>query len=553
MAAGSPAILVFDEISVTGCYIFPSRDSAEGSPGCWPAGSGEAQTSMIAGEDKTNRPVERQSPGRVHRVRTAVVAAAFGLSALGLAACASAPEPAAVNPAAEAAQVAPLSQSTNVIYVMPVEGLENPLRLVLSDAVAAALRDGERPAVLADTANNQGPTVIPAIEQVRERGSVVWVTTRWKLRAPYGTVVAERQREMVIDKQLWERKSVETVNLILDDAMPAVAAMVHDYVGPLNVADASEPARAAEPAADKMAPKPMPEAEVKADATGKPVQGRPDASEMLPPQVGAPAPPDALQLDLPAVSGSDRVAVPGPTAAKSPPTAKPPSANRPPMVLTPADKSVPPMTDGAAAPMASQPKTETPRPSAPLTGPLASEQPGKEPTPLTAPPPPETMSGIQPGPRDTPVRWGKPSFLVRNVEGAPGDGNKALVSAITAALRGKDLTVTEDPRQAGYEVVGKVDVGPAVNGRQRARITWAVNTIGGQEVGKAVQENVVAAGSLDGSWGQVAVLVTSAAANGIQQLFEAPRPKYTPVGAVPDFPKIPNLPRVPGRALPPPS
>lgn len=545
MAAGCPTILVFDEISVTGCYIFPSRDSAEGSPGYWPAGSGEAQTSMIAGEDKTNRPVERQSPGRVRRVRATFRSAAFGLSALGLAACASPPEPAAVTPAAEAAQVAPLSQSTNVIYVMPVEGLDNPLRLVLSDAVAAALRDGERPAVLADTANNQGPTVIPAIEQVRERGSVVWVTTRWKLRAPYGTVVAERQREMVIDKQLWERKSVETVNLILDDAMAAVAAMVHDYVGPLNVADASEPARDAEPAADKLAPKPMTEAEVKADATGKPVLGRPDTSESLPPQVGAPAPPDALQLDLPTVSGSDQVAVPGPTAAK------PPSASRPPMVLTPADTAAPPMAD--AAPMTSQPKAEMPKSPPPLTGPLASEQPGKEPTPLTAPPPPETMSGIQPGPRDTPVRWGKPSFLVRNVEGAPGDGNKALVSAITAALRGKDLTVTEDPRQAGYEVVGKVDVGPAVNGRQRARITWAVNTIGGQEVGKAVQENVVAAGSLDGSWGQVAVLVTSAAANGIQQLFEAPRPKYTPVGAVPDFPKIPNLPRVPGRALPPPS
>ena len=505
---------------------------------------------MIAGEDRTNRPVGRQSPGRVSHAYAAFRAAAFGLSALGLAACASPPEPAAANPAAEAAQVAPLSQSTNVIYVMPVEGLENPLRLVLSDAVAAALRDGERPAILADSANNQGPTVIPAIEQVRERGSVIWVTTRWKLRAPYGTVVAERQREMVIDKQLWERKSVETVNLILDDAMPAVAAMVHDYVGPLNVADASEPVRATEPASDKMAPRPMAEAEVKADATGKPVLGRPDTSESLPPQVGAPAPPDALQLDLPAVSGSDQVAVPGSTAAKSPSAAKPPSASRPPMVLTPADKAVPPMTD--AAPMPSRPKTEMPQSPPPLTGPLASEQPGKEPTPLTAPPPPETMLGIQPGPRDTPVRWGKPSFLVRNVEGAPGDGNKALVSAITAALRGKDLTVTEDPRQAGYEVVGKVDVGPAVNGRQRARITWAVNTIGGQEVGKAVQENV-AAGSLDGSWGQVAVLVTSAAANGIQQLFEAPRPKYTPVGAVPDFPKIPNLPRVPGRALPPPS
>jgi len=127
-----------------------------------------------------------------------------------------------------------------------------------------------------------------------------------------------------------------------------------------------------------------------------------------------------------------------------------------------------------------------------------------------------------------------------------------LITALRQALRSKDLTVTDDPRQAGYEVVGVVDVGPPVNGRQRARIAWAVKTIGGEEVGKAVQENVIAAGSLNRNWGRVADVVTAAAADGIQQLFEAPRPKYTPVGAVPDFPKIPPLPRVPGRALPPP-
>ena len=359
---------------------------------------------------------------------------------------------------------------------------------------------------------------------------------------------------MVIDKELWQRKSVETVNLIIDDAMPAVVAMVHDYVGPLNIADADVPARATMPSAAPMGG-------VKADAAAKPVLGRTEATESLPPEVGVPAPPDSVQLDLPAAAETDHVAVPGPpvpspvtnpvTSPVTSPVSKPASAGLPPMVLAPekAPAAAAKAADAKSAPLPAKPS----RPPQPAAKSMITEDAGKEPTPLTAPSPPETMSGIQPAPRDTPLRWGKPSFLIRTVEGAPGDGNRALATAITAALRGKDLTVTEDPRQAGYEVVGKVDVGPPVNGRQRARITWAVNTIGGQEVGKAVQENVVAAGSLDGSWGQVAVLVTSAAASAVQQLFEAPRPKYTPVGAVPDFPKIPNLPRVPGRALPPPS
>ena len=63
--------------------------------------------------------------------------------------------------------------------------------------------------------------------------------------------------------------------------------------------------------------------------------------------------------------------------------------------------------------------------------------------------------------------------------------------------------------EAGYEVVGNVDIGPPVNGRQRARISWIVNTISGEEVGKAIQENVIAAGSLNRSWGKVAEIVSA--------------------------------------------
>jgi hypothetical protein len=486
---------------------------------------------------------------------------ALAVCVLSLGACQSAATPAMREGRAAAPQladVAPLSQSSSVIFVLPVEGLQNPLRLVLADAVAASLRDTERPSVLADLPNNQGPTIMISVENVRERGSVVWVSTVWKLRAPYGTIVAERQREMVIDKTLWEQGSVETVNLILDDAMPAVSNMVADFVGPADIAEregppSPEPVRTPQDIGGEPAATPI--LGRRADS-GIPLESSAEASasDTLPPQVGEAAPPEPLEnlvLDLPAATETDSETVPLPMQV---PATAPKAAERPPMALTPEKQPA------AAAGLTAEEMTVKPPPDSmartgrmPASMPAVPPGPPAGPVPLSAPAPPETMAGINQPAADTPVQWGKPAFLIRNVEGAPGDGNRALETAIIAALRGKDLTVTEDPRQAGYEVFGKVDVGPAVNGRQRARITWAVNTMGGQEVGKAVQENVVAAGSLDGSWGQVAVLVSSAAANGIQQLFEAPRPKYTPVGEVPEFPKIPKLPRVPGRALPPPS
>ncbi len=151
-----------------------------------------------------------------------------------------------------------------------------------------------------------------------------------------------------------------------------------------------------------------------------------------------------------------------------------------------------------------------------------------------------------------PVVWGKPSFLIRPVTGAPGNGNEALTEAIKRALRDKDMTITEDPRQAGYLVVGKVDVGAPVNGRQQARIVWQVTTITGDEVGKAIQENAVTAGSLDGRWGRVAKIVSVAAVNGIQELFDQTEGRSLNPGEPPYFPDVPNLEQVPGRAPPPP-
>ncbi|MDA0305800.1 MAG: hypothetical protein O3B76_05870 [Proteobacteria bacterium] len=118
-----------------------------------------------------------------------------------------------------------------------------------------------------------------------------------------------------------------------------------------------------------------------------------------------------------------------------------------------------------------------------------------------------------------PVSWNRPSFLIKVVQGAPGDGNAALTKAMKVALRKRDITVTEDPRQAGYVIKGQVEVSAPVGGRQQAKIVWAVNTMGGDEVGKAVQENAVKAGSLNGTWGRVADIVSNAAVSGIRELF----------------------------------
>jgi hypothetical protein len=133
---------------------------------------------------------------------------------------------------------------------------------------------------------------------------------------------------------------------------------------------------------------------------------------------------------------------------------------------------------------------------------------------------PTAMTETSDKPKVNPISWGRPSFLIRFFSGASGDCNEVLTSGIKGAMRKLDLTITEDPRQAGYEVVGRVTVGPPVNGRQQASVVWVVNTLDGGEVGKAIQENTVVAVSLDGEWRRIGDIVSKAAAQGIKKLFK---------------------------------
>ena len=86
-------------------------------------------------------------------------------------------------------------------------------------------------------------------------------------------------------------------------------------------------------------------------------------------------------------------------------------------------------------------------------------------------------------------------------------------------------------------MVGRVTVGPPLNGRQHARVFFVVNTLDAVEVIKAMRENAVIAGSLGGEWGRVGDIVSEAAAQGIEELFKN-KPNS---GSAPDFTRNPTL------------
>ena len=146
---------------------------------------------------------------------------------------------------------------------------------------------------------------------------------------------------------------------------------------------------------------------------------------------------------------------------------------------------------------------------------------------------------------------GPAGLLVPAVTGAPGDGNKSLTIAIRQAMRGVDILVTEDPRQAARQLQGQVEVGEASEGRQTVRVTWIVGNAEGREIGRAVQKNVIKAGSLDARWGQTAAMIAAAALPGIQAVLGRAGGVLAP-GRQPPMPAPRPLLSHPGRAGPPP-
>ena len=107
---------------------------------------------------------------------------------------------------------------------------------------------------------------------------------------------------------------------------------------------------------------------------------------------------------------------------------------------------------------------------------------------------------------------------VANVTGAPGDGNVSLTKQMKTHLSALGPMVQDDAAGADFIVRGNVRMVPIPGGQQRVEIQWVITAASGDERGKVVQLNDVPTGSLDHYWADVAMVVATEAAGGVNDV-----------------------------------
>jgi len=113
--------------------------------------------------------------------------------------------------------------------------------------------------------------------------------------------------------------------------------------------------------------------------------------------------------------------------------------------------------------------------------------------------------------------------VVPAVTGAPGDGKTALTEAMKRALKQQGIKLVSAAKAGTYKIQGQVELGAAANGQQAITIRWVVVDPAGKQIEKTVvQNNKIAAGSLDGTWGEVADQAAGAAASEVTKLLQKP-------------------------------
>ena len=114
------------------------------------------------------------------------------------------------------------------------------------------------------------------------------------------------------------------------------------------------------------------------------------------------------------------------------------------------------------------------------------------------------------------------AVVVYRVDGAPGDGAEALRHGMQRALRMKRVPVVDGITEDTYVVLGAVHIGSGPTPQQQiVQIDWTVIRPDGRRVGSIRQQNAVATGRLDRTWGTIATAVAYGGADGVVSLLEA--------------------------------
>lgn len=114
----------------------------------------------------------------------------------------------------------------------------------------------------------------------------------------------------------------------------------------------------------------------------------------------------------------------------------------------------------------------------------------------------------------------RPRITVIGVDGAPGDGNRLLARAIGTALSRSPVELTPALAPDGHAVIGKVEIERGATGLDGVKLAWVVTDADGKQIGVIDQNNTVPGGSLDKTWGAVAMPIAEGAAEGIVVLLK---------------------------------
>lgn len=117
------------------------------------------------------------------------------------------------------------------------------------------------------------------------------------------------------------------------------------------------------------------------------------------------------------------------------------------------------------------------------------------------------------------MRGGR-GVAVVGVEGAPGDGDRALSQAMAAVLDQAGIPMAEGSEPAALLLAGSVAVAKAGEDQQEVTIRWWLMDADGTVLGTLEQANIVPAGALDGRWGGAAYDAALANVEAIQEILE---------------------------------
>ena len=113
-----------------------------------------------------------------------------------------------------------------------------------------------------------------------------------------------------------------------------------------------------------------------------------------------------------------------------------------------------------------------------------------------------------------------PTVAVVGVEGAPGDGDKALSRAMTVVLTEAGIPVAEDETEAALLLAGAVILEAIDAETERVTIRWWLLDGGGTMLGKLEQTNEVPMGALSGRWGGIAYDAALANVEAVRQVLK---------------------------------